>query len=273
MTAIGMRPKSAVAPAVLTGLVVAMAVIAMPVGFIETIVASSGLSEAWALAGPPLGLKARLLLAGFGALMAMGFVWAARQDHGAPPSQARTNRRVDRAAGVDIMGFALPKLSWLSRRRPAGSTRVVRRADSHPDAPARTPIFASRDFSGIDISPRATDADKSPAAQQDSVILSLPRFAAEPVVYADYEEIAEPVPEPVVASTPRPLSIAELTARLESGLARRARATPDVETAPAKLADMPIEPAIPVRDRVEDDVDEALRQALTALRALTERPR
>src|SRR3546814_3574799 len=52
----------------------------LPVGLVETVVASSGLSEAVPAAAPPLGLKARLLLAGFGAAMALGLIWAGQRE-------------------------------------------------------------------------------------------------------------------------------------------------------------------------------------------------
>lgn len=264
MTALVVRGRVPMAPAILSGLAVAMILLAMPVGFVETVVASSGLSEAWSAAGPPLGMKARLLLAAFGAIMAMGFVWT---------SQERDKGRRNGVAGVDKMGFALSKLGWLSRRRTTATPRGLRRADAHPDAPVRAPIFASRDFGGIDIFPRPA-VPTPPADGDEATILPLPRLRSQQVVDAEFEEIVDPAPvvpelAPEPAPAARPLSIAELTARLESGLARRTR----VAQGGGTLADMPVEPAVPVRDHVEQDVDQALRAALSALRELTDRPR
>lgn len=190
------------------------------------------------------------------------------------------------------MGFALSKLNWLTRARGAGDTRgsrpALRRADAHPDAPARTPIFASRDFGGLDIFPRVTSGRTEEAeiaeAAQTSIVLALPGTAlpAAPkeAIDAEFEEIAAPAPLPargagaapsVSARRAQPPSIAELTERLEQGLARRAR-TPQPD-APQLLADMPVEPPVPVRDRVENEADEALRAALEALRAMVDRTR
>jgi hypothetical protein len=39
------------------------------------------------------------------------------------------------------------------------------------------------------------------------------------------------------------------------------------------IADMPVEQPVPVRDRLEDDVDQALRAALGTLRAMADRTR
>lgn len=287
------RSRPVVGPALLCGLVVAAILLATPVGFLETLVASSGLSEALPAAAPPLGLKARLLLAGFSGLMAAGVAWAGPDERRLAP-QEQQDRRRHGVAGVKIMGFALSKLSWLARSRGAGATRgsrpALRRADAHPDAPARAPIFASRDFGGLDIFPRVTPArlgeNDAAEAEQARVVRALPHIAATPTldepIEAEYEEIIEPaiatsidaalidaapeVPQPATA----PLSIAELTERLERGLARRTR---EPRTGSERLADMPVEAPVPVRDHVDDQADQALRAALSTLRAMADRTR
>lgn len=279
-------------PAALGGLVAALVLLAMPVGLVETIVASSGLSEAWPAAAPPLGLKARLLIAGFGALMVMGFAWVGRGSVSTPLLQDYGRR--DGVRGVSDMGFALSKLGWLSRGRnirPSGGRPALRRADAHPDAPARTPIFASRDFDGLDIFPRIAparpEAGEHLEAAEQPVVVTLPlppsqQALAPDVSDAEFEEVvevAEPAaPAETFAETARPMSapraepmtLADLTARLERGLAQRERHAP---AGRGVIADMPVEQAIPVRDRVEDEVDQALRAALGTLRAMAGRTR
>lgn len=271
MLAMGAPSRRMITPALLSGIAAAAVLLALPAGLVETIVASSGLSEAWPAAAPPLGWKARLVLAGFGALMVMGLSWAGRASVSTPLLQ--DYGRWHRVQGVSDMGFALSKLSWLSRGRATGSRAgrpALRRADAHPDAPARTPIFASRDFGGIDIFPRIAPAQpqSEPAETAEQPEAVLPQ-ALPHVEEAAFEEIAEapaPVPAPVVAE---PLTLADLTARLERGLARRERRTGGQQV----LADMPVEQAVPVRAHVEDDVDQALRAALGTLRAMAERTR
>ena len=289
------RPSRMILPAALGGLVAALVLLAMPVGLVETVVASSGLSEAWPAAAPPLGLKARLLIAGFGALMVMGFAWVGRGSVSTPLLQYHGRR--DGVQGVSDMGFALSKLGWLSRgrnMRTNGGRPALRRADAHPDAPARAPIFASRDFDGLDIFPRISPARVEPGEQDKAadqpVVVTLPLPASQTILApdlpdvsdADFEEVvevaqsatpvetcAQPLPPP---SPPQaePMTLADLTARLERGLAQRERHAPGGR---GVIADMPVEQAVPVRERVEDEVDQALRAALGTLRAMAGRTR
>ena len=334
------------AMAALAGLSVALLFLWMPVGLVEMLVASSGLSEAVPAAAPPLGLKARLMMAGFAGLMAVGVVGLTRRDSGVPALEDQEGR-AKRAQGARKMGFAFSKLTALARGRaaPEPDMPVLRRADAHPDAPSRPPIFASRDFDGLDIFPR-TEAGRRPLVTQreperDTVVplgnLAMPSapmplaqdqlpqpaflrpagpFAAPTLVQDESademedeavvedvvaEDIVADIPEPVwtppvtapispamAMPTPAPLSapepgvepvrpaplpthglsITELTDRLERGLAHRSRKM----SAPAgTIADMPVAPAVPVRDSVEQDQDEALRAALGALRSMASR--
>ncbi|MEJ7932999.1 hypothetical protein WG907_01855 [Sphingobium sp. AN558] len=141
--------------AALFGVGAALAVLSTPVGLVEMLAASSGMSEILPSAAPPLGLKARLLVALFAALMAVAATAALRRD----PSGARTvyngTGRKKGVQGARKMGFALSKLTALARARIGSPVHrdvpVLRRADAHPDAPSRPPIFASRDFVGLDI--------------------------------------------------------------------------------------------------------------------------
>ena len=188
------------------------------------------------------------------------------------------------------MGFALSKLNWLSRGR-SKTGPALRRSDSHPDAPARAPIFASRDFGGLDIFTRTAPPAEEEAQAAPSGGLAIsgapekmteetafarlqqafsPESSAETgreAVDADPAEMAQPArarPAPIAH-----LSLAELTQRLEQGLAQRKRMGRPVSV----LADMPVETAVPVRDEVEQGVDEALRAALGTLRTMTGRAR
>ncbi|WHO39779.1 hypothetical protein PMI04_004085 [Sphingobium sp. AP49] len=339
-------------------IVAGLFVLTMPVGLVETLVASSGLSEAIPAAGPPLGLKARLLLAGFGAMMAVGMVAAVRR-RPADPTAIGWRKRIGawrgfRAQGARRMGFAFAKLTALARGRNVPvvdeGTPALRRADAHPDAPARAPIFASRDFNGLDIFSRpetgrrrlvvnpepgdrpaepsiafampsapeplpveelnlaafAVPADPEPAPEPVSMPLARPPFAApEDAVFESWEDDAhsedmangdlvyESLATVDISSEPdaptlaaigmeqaismpamqparkiEDMTLAELTERLERGLAQRSRHAAGPHPARV-IADMPVASAVPVRDMVEQDVDEALRAALGTLRSMT----
>lgn len=305
----------------LGGLAVALLTLWMPVGLIETVVASSGLSEAWPAAAPPLGWKARLVVAGFAGLMVAGLIGLTR----GATTQEEGKGRAHRVQGAKTMGFAFSKLTALARGRavpdagPAAPS--LRRADAHPDAPPRPPIFASRDFDGLDIFPRPESTRRplvanrepdltppSPIARFAQPVVALPQAgpqagspAPQPAFLRPVEPFAEPesalaesvlaepvelepamvdpvtvdapLPEPILNPLPlraptQGLSVAELTTRLERGLALRSRAA--VPTG-GVIADMPVASAVPVRGAVERDTDEALRAALGALRTLAGR--
>lgn len=138
-----------------------------------------GLSEILSAAAPPLGLKARALMAVFTGLMAFGLVAALGRETNRAMVRNNEEGRATSAAGESIMGFALSKLTALARGR-AGPVKTpiravasrdeqaapaLRRADAHPDAPARAPIFASRDFGGLDIFPRPQAEKRAQAIQ------------------------------------------------------------------------------------------------------------
>ncbi|WP_230461355.1 hypothetical protein [Sphingobium sp. CAP-1] len=301
----------------------------LPVGLVETVVASSGLSEAVPAAAPPLGLTARLVLAGFAGVMVMGLLgFMRRAPEGAAVGQDEAER-VESAQGAKKMGFAFSKLTAMARGRAAPlvapDAPSLRRADAHPDAPPRPPIFASRDFDGIEIFARPESARPesgrrplvahrepeaesivptpgftSPEAPMPVAEAPVPQPAflrpvgpfAQVIPLADVAEegdeqdnIAQP--QWAEARTPRPvepalaplplrapthgLSVGELTDRLERGLALRSRATMPAAAGTGVIADMPVAAAVPVREAVARDTDEALRAALGALRTMTGR--
>lgn len=308
-------PNTARNGAMMTGLAalaVALIILWAPVGLVEMVVASSGLSEAVPAAAPPLGLKARLMLAGFGALMAAGVVSATRRSAGRDEPPRIEEGRQDRVQGAKTMGFAFSKLTALARGRAAANEAdapVLRRADAHPDAPARPPIFASRDFDGLEIFGRPEGSRRplvaNPEPQSESVLpppppslpfampsapaplseaellkpafarppAAAPAFAAPIAVPSSAPDVApEPAPAPLPLRSPtQGLSVAELTERLERGLAQRSRATVPPVAVGGVIADMPAAQPVPVRNAVAQDTDEALRAALGALRSMAGR--
>ncbi|CAH0353705.1 MAG: hypothetical protein WA085_03380 [Sphingobium sp.] len=261
------------------GCAAALAMLSVPIPLIELVVASTGLSETIPAAAPPLGFTARVAMAGFAALLGMGVSLAlnprvAAQDDEEEAEQAGLNDWLNTESETkeSKMGFALSKLTSFTRgrgravdRERAGSDLadplpVLRRADSHPDAPARRPIFASRDFEGADIfalSPAretAAVADVHDALDMSSgmfvddvaeAIVAQPEPAAAkfdapdglvmpnaPEPLDDRAILTEAInalpqdaaveAQPIIARVPLDtLSIAELADRFERGIARR----------------------------------------------------
>lgn len=318
----------------LGGVAAALLVLWIPVGLVEMAVASSGLSEAVPAAAPPLGIKARLLMAGFAGLMAVGLIGVMRRDGTKATIQDDGKGRAQRVQGAKTMGFAFSKLTALARGRAmpvdGPDVPVLRRADAHPDAPSRAPIFASRDFDGIDIFARPEGGrrplvvnreptpDRAPVAVPENLVMpnapvvTVAAPTIQPAFLRPAAPFVEPAPiEPAAFAAPAPidaapeeapvieapaplawhrepamlrpaplplpvepthgLSVAELTARLERGLAQRSRAMVPPMGSGGVIADMPVAAAVPVRASVEQDADDALRAALGALRSMAGR--
>ncbi|HEX7783238.1 MAG TPA: hypothetical protein VF509_10565 [Sphingobium sp.] len=258
----------------------AFAVLTVPAGLIEMATTASGVSEVLPGAAPPLGLFARLLLAGFAGVMAAGATLAFRRQ-GMP------------AKGEEKMAFALSRLTGLAKRRAgkpeplASDMPVLRRADAHPDAPARRPIFANSDFGGTGMFAEMPATSEAIASDVDAAFVEASEQAPEAIVEADeqlplsdsfavdapvdptphlpldsvahddspsgFAPLAAPVPPPGIDAQPaalprepRPpldgLTIAQLAERFEHGLSRRAAA------APARAFEAPPVQIIPVSE-------------------------
>ncbi|WP_336973494.1 hypothetical protein [Sphingobium aromaticiconvertens] len=306
----GLRGSKDVAMAALAGGGVALVVLTTPVGLVEMLITSAGISEMLPAAAPPLSLLARLLIAAFAGVMAIGITWTVT-------GKTKQRALVDsRAKGDRKMGFALSKLTALARGRSAfdGAAHpvpAVRRADAHPDAPARAPIFASRDFDGLDIfTTPAPEARRmtQPEAIEPMVAVELERNIVMPAVGLDMPRAPEPLaeaelpPVPVFAGpgfTPSFVTLSEQEDLSGHAPAPLAQATPAEPTDPRPItslsiteltarlergltqrgapsiprviADMPVADPVPVSPMVEPDVDEALRAALGTLRTLAAR--
>jgi hypothetical protein len=102
---------------------VAFAIFAMPTDLFASLIDGAGLPLILSAAQPPLGSTARLAVMAAGAALSFISVWLLLN-------------------GLDGMGRRrteiVPEPEWLAPR--------VRRADAHPDAPLRRPIFAGSDL-------------------------------------------------------------------------------------------------------------------------------
>ncbi|WP_242183553.1 hypothetical protein [Sphingomonas sp. CARO-RG-8B-R24-01] len=121
-----------VAPLVgaLVGSCAAVVLAAVPIGVVETIALDSGIAAIVSAAAPPLGFTARLLMVVFGGggLGVIGWF-------------AAFLVRGTRSAAVAEHGITIDEGASREEAAP-----ILRRADAHPDAPARRPLRADRDL-------------------------------------------------------------------------------------------------------------------------------
>ncbi len=98
----------------------------MPVSTLESIILRSGIAAVIAAAEPPLGSTARILLILLGGSFIGVIAWFGLFLMIGSRTISITTGGVPRNAAADVP--------------------VLRRADAHPDAPARAPLFANRDL-------------------------------------------------------------------------------------------------------------------------------
>ncbi|VAW05563.1 hypothetical protein MNBD_ALPHA04-1841 [hydrothermal vent metagenome] len=256
------QPAMAIAGGVGAALVVAT----LPHVYLENIVGATGLSEIIAAAAPPLGNTARGLIAVMAGLVAASAIYFF------------INRNSNSVKGDADMGLALPKFSVSDDSvEDAGKAKFsmpkfslkkllqkpksrknddqvkdladlpkLREADSHPDAPARRPIFAEADLGAPlaeQIKPFEQQEEQQPVAAPETPVaqvtpapflseksLPVPPAEEQPLDFSgrvSAPEIKLPVDESQLvasqsAAEPKEdmssLSIAQLADRLESGL-------------------------------------------------------
>jgi hypothetical protein len=213
------------------GVFAAILFIAMPADTLESLVWNSGVAALLPVAAPPLGVTARALLAlGSGVLFA-AVAWAA-------------------------LYLVFGPGGFLVKPVRADGVPVIRRADAHPDAPARRPMSAA-DL-GMPLMevvmppaperPIPADLDLPLAAFDPAALLQVPMEPVRPVAPLVVEKAPEPMlapepmpavepsapeperieaPEPTPMRRPAPASpptIESLLQRLEQGAGRRVQA-------------------------------------------------
>lgn len=112
------------------------------------------------------------------------------------------------------MGFALSRLTGLTRRRvrdvPAvDDMPVLRRADAHPDAPPRRPIFAASEFgeAGMFAQPEAREAPDEREAPEECAPLMEGEAMEEPETM---EEDAIPLSTEAAFEAPSPATAGDM---------------------------------------------------------------
>jgi hypothetical protein len=243
---------------------------AMPDSLFSNLVETSRLAELGPAAQPPLGETARFAAAGAAFLLTFAAVWALMAALGRPPASRKPEAE------------------------PEAQAPRLRRADAHPDAPARRPLLARDLGEPLDLEgfPEAV-ADEAPPASAEAEHRPLPAFLvpqapeSEPVAEAapepgeaeaqwdepepqwtSFEPKPEPEAEPLPISTlaaqlpdaeeESDQSLSQLASRIEFGLSRKRQALP-------AAADLP-----PVDDsRIEQErVGHRLRSAINDLQKI-----
>jgi hypothetical protein len=176
---------------------------AMPEPILSGLVQASHLPDLVAAAQPPLVGAARFALVGVAALFTFAAVWALMGALG--------RVQAPRAAAAE----------------PDAQAPRLRRADAHPDAPARRPLLA-RDLGEPleldEVAPASTKSDPFPESESRPLPAFLVPQEPEPEPVAEAETEAkpaqpEPQPEPEPEAASAPVPIAELAAQLPESAA------------------------------------------------------
>lgn len=230
--------------AALAGGAAAALLVLMPLDVLQDLVIASGLPSLIAAAEPPLGLKAKLLLALVAAVVASGAVYGVMRMLGHKPS--RPTR------------WGVEDTDTQSERAPR-----MRRRDLHPDAPTPAPISALRDL-GDPQEPSEADAPLVLAG-------ALPEPEVEELVLPEAAVVEEPASVIVQEPAERPArpqgeeSIAELLARLERALEKKP--LPQWLEQPAAQPQPQSQPApVHANEAAAEPMDARLRSALENLK-------
>jgi len=311
----------------------AVVALSIPVALLEHVATASGIGAVLPLFADPIDLGARIVLALLAALAAAALVWSfwGTDDAIGKAGHMKQARKLSASYGWEAL---MRRVRGRGEDDPAQAVLARRRRDRHPDAPPRPPLFASRDLpapdgaaddapaeaaalpspvpapapmSGMRIaSPVVTepcvDLPRSPPPMSEEEIA---RLLGGPQAPATLPESAPPRHglSPSLIEAVRALDLPEiegadlaaLSARFESGVARRALlrqawaartaleeriadATPDAVVRAALRAQRPLDvvaaPQPPADGaQTDSDVEHALENALAALRRLTEQGR
>lgn len=191
------------------GLMTAIAFALIPGEILDRLVLRSGIAAIIAAAEPPLGMTARIVLALMGGGTITLLVWFAL-------FLVLGSRTL--MLGGDVAAQADPDTG--------DDVPVLRRADAHPDAPSRRPVFANRDLGTPFLEVRARQAtegvDVSGAVPAPLPMLhapvDLPGDLELPLSAFDPGAIgipADPTPVPPCTTTPPPLTIPSLVSPAE----------------------------------------------------------
>lgn len=238
----------ALAMAMAGATVAAVATMFVPVGVLEAVSGSTGLSELIPAARAPLGDTARALIAfGAGAMTLAILAYILLRQDGSSPARAapsvpasewaeesETPSFKDRLAGIKLPSLALPKMPWMKGEddiTELADLPKLRNGDSHPDAPPRRPLVASMDLPVLDLAEMPEVLSEPQAEPIEPIVVT--EAAALPDEQQEAEiEVAEIA---TVAADHQP-TLAEMVAQLEAAVAERQKQLAELEAVANKLA-------------------------------------
>ena len=163
------------AMAVLAAVSVGFVTFAMPDAVFSDLIGRSGLPALLPAAEPPLGQTARLASVAVAAIGAFLLAWLVLRALGQKPVEAKPSEA--RAEP------SLRRRSFEAAAEPPAEAPRIRRADAHPDAPSRRPLFAGSDLGEpldeIDVSDHAGGEWIDPIDDEQAEGEPLPAFMAE----------------------------------------------------------------------------------------------
>jgi hypothetical protein len=231
----------ALAIAMVGATVAAVATMFIPASILGNVTSSTGLSELFPAAAPPLGDTARALIAfGSGALTLaiLAFVLLrhdmASADTGSllPASQWTDENEAssftDRLARLKLPQMAMPKAPWTKNEddiTDLADLPKLRNGDGHPDAPPRRPLVASQDLPILDLA----EMPQVPVAATPTPTIEEVVAVQQPVMPA----VAESGPMNCNDAEP---TLAEMVAQLEAAVAERQKQLVELEAVATELA-------------------------------------
>jgi hypothetical protein len=228
----------------LAGSAAAFVLFAMPEALLGRGLAALRLASFSPRFQPPLGQNVRLAIAAAAGLLVLGFVWSLMKALERKPA-------ADKAAADSVIAAPAPD----------PEAPRLRKADAHPDAPARRPLIAGRDLGEpldldqpLDLT--AEDALEATPEEEEEEFVPQPEPlpAATPI---PQEPAADPLPPFLVAQEPEETSdqpeqpvqsvahgapesdeesIVSLMHRFETGLVRKKQALADHRPDPVQAA-------------------------------------
>jgi len=235
----GAKASIDVAMAGFAALAVGFVFVAMPGELFASLIGATGLAAIVPAAEPPLGDTARIAVALAAAAATFLASWLV----------------------LRALSKPRPRVVTFTAADPVAPPRL-RRADSHPDAPARHPILAGRDFGAFGepeiAEPEIVEPEVAePEVDQPEIARTEVAVDAAPLDLIAEAILGSPPVKPASPPTRPDDSLDALVARLERGLTAVPRAQPAPASTPTP---MPMPRTAP-DDRLQNAIDDLQRLA------------